>query len=112
SLLLTLPIISLANRALTSCGLPPPASISSTTQYQFPTVSTATGDPPAHRLTKFFTVPWACANRISHTRSPLAFSTRAQVYFLCTSNAMYSITAVLLDLSSYSQPLHYASLSY
>src|SRR5205823_7589599 len=49
SLLLTMPIITLANRALTSCGIPPPASISSTTQYQFPTVSTATGDPSLHR---------------------------------------------------------------
>src|SRR4029434_103005 len=57
SLLFTMPIISLANRALTNCGLPPPASISSTTQYQFPTVSTATADPTVHRLTKFLIVP-------------------------------------------------------
>src|SRR5437667_3442451 len=55
SLLFTLPIISFASRALTSCGFPPPSSISSTIQYQFPTVSTATGDCLSHRLIKFLT---------------------------------------------------------
>src|SRR2546422_9313460 len=57
SLLFTLPIISFASRALTSCGFPPPSSISSTIQYQFPTVSTATGDCLSHRLIKFLMLP-------------------------------------------------------
>ena len=40
--LVTLPIISLANGVLTSCGFPPVASISSTTESQLLLSSTAT----------------------------------------------------------------------
>src|SRR6476620_7205181 len=82
SLLLTLPIINLADRALTNCGFPPPASISSTTQYQLPTVSTATEQPGVHRPMKFLMHPRLCASRLAYSSRPSLSSTRAQVYFL------------------------------
>jgi len=48
SVLFTINSISLALRACTSCGTMPASSISSTIQYQLPTVSTATGEPDPH----------------------------------------------------------------
>src|SRR5256712_14219519 len=80
SLLLTLPIISFASRALTSCGFPPPSSISSNIQYQFPTVSTATGACRYHRVIKFLILPLACRNRLPYHFSPSVFSTLPQMY--------------------------------
>ena len=48
SVLLIMPDVSLTLRAWTKRGTMPEASISSTGQYQLPTVSTATGEPRVH----------------------------------------------------------------
>ena len=69
----------------------PALSISSTIQYQFPTVSTATGEPAVQRERNCRILPGSCATRSSHSCPPDSFSTEAKVYRLWESNAIYSI---------------------
>src|SRR5947208_14597192 len=60
-------------------GTQPAASISSTIQYQFPIVSTATGDPRSHRSRNSRNEPRSCSIRSSRTSWPSGLTTDASV---------------------------------
>ncbi len=79
SVLLAPPGISRALAAETSWGVQPAASTSSATQYQFPTVSMATGEPRSTPSRKARRAPGRCTTFFSHTSCPSWLSTRAQV---------------------------------
>ena len=72
-------IMSFALRACTSLGTQPAASISSTIQYQLPTVSTATGEPRSQRSRNRWSAPRSCAMRCSRTSWPSGRATDASV---------------------------------
>lgn len=97
SVLFTMPSMRFALRAWTSCGIWPAASISSTIQYQFPTVSSATGEPRSQVVRNCCRAPRVWAIRPSYRRAPSTVSTDTWVYRLWASKAMYSMAARLLS---------------
>jgi hypothetical protein len=75
--------IIFARPACTSFGSIPASSISSTIQYQLPTVSTATGEPRSQLLSRnSFRAPRRWSIRPSWTNSPSVANIDAKVYRL------------------------------